>query len=90
MSEGRTELRREREALRRRLRRAGWTEGALEGVAGGVRVQLWPIPYTGLTEGVEPRWVQGVTRREALRTVLRELGEQVPPEESEPRHAGSG
>ena len=82
MSEDRTAEQAERHGLRRQLRQAGWNVGAHEGVPGGVRVDLWPVPHTGPTEGVEPRRVDGVNRKEALRNAVHELGEQPPSEET--------
>ena len=89
MTEGRTANQPERQGLRRQLRQAGWNVGAQEGIAGGVRVELWPVPHTGPTEGIEARWVDGVNRKEALRNALRELGVHPLPEDSEPAHMGS-
>jgi hypothetical protein len=78
VSEDKTEILQERQALRRQLRRAGWTVGTQR-----VKFPLWPAPHTGPAEGVEPRWVEGKDMTEALRTAVRELCGPPPPEEPE-------
>ena len=84
MTEDKAEIKQERQALRRQLRQAGWHAGEGERTPGGMRVALWPLPHTGPAEGVEPRWVEGVDRTDALRKAVRELGTQTPPDEPSP------
>ena len=79
MSADKTAMQQEREALRAQLRQAGWNARAGTRTAmGGVRVELWPVPHIGPAEGVEPRWVEGADRVDALRNAVRELTEQPP------------
>ncbi len=60
----------ERRILRKDLRKAGWNVGEMTKVRGGVELTLWPAPYTGPSDGVEARRVQGANKTEALRNAL--------------------
>src|SRR3954454_4463526 len=83
MGEGTTAKQPERQALRRQLRQAGWNVGEQTKKRGRVQVPLWPAPHTGPAEGIEPRWVEGGDKTEALRSAVRELCEPPPELESE-------
>ena len=87
MSENKTAQQQERQALRRQLRAAGWNVGAGEtssGEGGRKRMllALWPAPHTGPTPGIEPRWVAGADKTDALRNAVRELSGKSGPEEA--------
>ena len=83
MGEGNTAKQPERQALRRQLRQAGWNVGEQTKKRGRVQVPLWPAPHTGPAEGIEPRWVEGRNKTEALRTAVRELCGEPPALERE-------
>ena len=80
MSEGNNPKRQERQELRRQLRAGGWKVVEFETMdQGQVRLQVRPDSPSA---GIEPRWVEGTNRADALRNAVRELG--TPPLAVEP------
>jgi hypothetical protein len=84
MAEDRVAKHPERQVLRRQLRQAGWNVGEQTKSEGQLRVQLWPVPHTGPAEGVEPRWVEGADKTDAMRNAVRELCALLPAPEPAP------
>ena len=89
MSESGTAKHPERQELRRQLRAAGWNVGSQSKAGGRLTLELWPVPHTGPAPGIEPRWVEGVDKTDALRNAVREFRAQPPAGEPEPPGATS-
>ena len=84
MSESSTAKQPERQELRRQLRAAGWNIGSQTKADGRLKLQLWPV-----SPGIEPRWVEGADKTDALRNAVRELCARPLAEEPEPPGATS-
>jgi hypothetical protein len=79
MSEGSNPRRQERQELRRQLRAVGWKVVEFETMdQGQVRLQVRPDSPGA---GIEPRWVEGTDRVDALRNAVREVSAPPPAEE---------